>query len=181
MHQLRMRLLKPFWGWTKTHLPLPRVFGFFSPFSAPKFFPPTYLPPPTYLLLTYLPLPTHLVSFCVHSIAKAWERLEREPWQRLGVLEAGSRRELEGKLPSLALLVVLLQQKRQRQQSCHRLLFFVYFGFATTKKAMAQSYCHLLLFWFCCNKEGNNSRAIVTFFFSFWFCFNKQGMITLLS
>jgi hypothetical protein len=34
----------------KAHPPLPKVFGFFSLFSAPKFFPPTYLPP------TYLPL-----------------------------------------------------------------------------------------------------------------------------
>jgi hypothetical protein len=70
------------WGWScsshlkdepKTHLPLPKVFGFFSFFSTPKFFPPTYLFP------TYLPPPTYFTSFCVHSIIRTWERLKWEP------------------------------------------------------------------------------------------------------
>jgi hypothetical protein len=39
----------------KTHPPLPKVFSFFSLFSAPKFFAPTYLP--------HL---TKLTSFCTH-------------------------------------------------------------------------------------------------------------------
>jgi len=44
----------------KTHPPLPKVFSFFSLFSTPKFFLPTYLPP------------TYLTSFWVHSIIRAW-------------------------------------------------------------------------------------------------------------
>jgi hypothetical protein len=39
----------------KTHPPLPKVFGFFNLFSAPKLLPPTYLPP------TYLPPPTSIL------------------------------------------------------------------------------------------------------------------------
>jgi hypothetical protein len=44
---------------------LAKVFGFFSLFSAPKFFPLTYLPP------------TCLTSVCAHFIVKAWESLSR--------------------------------------------------------------------------------------------------------
>jgi hypothetical protein len=43
------------------------------------------------------------------------------------------------------------------------------------KKAMAQSCSRFLLFWFCCSKEGDNTRAIVALFFYFWFCVNKEG------
>jgi hypothetical protein len=65
------------WGWgfsscsgdePKTYPPLPKVFGFFSLFFAPKFFPPTYL-----------------TSFCIHSIVKAWESLKWEG--RIGSLK----------------------------------------------------------------------------------------------
>jgi len=54
MHQLRMRPLKPFRGWTKITSSLPKVIVFFRLFSAPKIFPPTYLTP------TYLPLPIYV-------------------------------------------------------------------------------------------------------------------------
>jgi hypothetical protein len=81
MHQLSMRPLKPFWGWTK-HPPIPKLFGFFNLFSAPKFFPPTNLLP-TYLPApTYIPPPPYLTWLCAHFIAKAQEWLEQEPWQR---------------------------------------------------------------------------------------------------
>jgi hypothetical protein len=49
---------------------LPKDFS--TPFFAPKFSPPTYLPPPTSLV------PTYLNSFCIHSIVRAWENLKRE-------------------------------------------------------------------------------------------------------
>ncbi len=59
------------WGWgrwsrfgdePKTHLPLPKVIDFFSLFSTPNFFPPTYLP-----------FPTYLTWFCIHSIIRTQE------------------------------------------------------------------------------------------------------------
>ncbi len=67
----------------KTHPPLPKVFGFFSLFSAPKFFLPTYLPP------TYLPPPTYLTSFCAHSIVEAHESSKQEG--RRGRVELGAK------------------------------------------------------------------------------------------
>jgi hypothetical protein len=66
VHQCRMRPFKPFGDEPKTHPSLPKVLGFFSLFSAPKFFLPTYLPP------------TYLTSFCTHSIVKALKNLKRE-------------------------------------------------------------------------------------------------------
>ncbi len=45
----------------KTHPPLPKIFGFFNLFFAPKFFPPTYL-----------------TSICNHSIVRAQESLKQE-------------------------------------------------------------------------------------------------------
>jgi len=65
---------------------LPKVFGFFSLLSAPKFFPPTYLPP-----LSYIP-PTYLTSFCTHSIIKARENLKWEGKRRRAELGAKSGR-----------------------------------------------------------------------------------------
>ncbi len=91
MQQLRMRSLKPFWGWTKTHPSLPKVFGFSSLFSAPKFFPPK-IPPSHLPLASYLP---HLILICTHSIARAQEWLEREPQQRSRALETWPKQELE--------------------------------------------------------------------------------------
>ncbi len=70
IHQLRMRPLKPFWGWTKNTSSLAKVIHFFSLFSAPEFFPPTYLP-----------------WFCAHSIARAQE-------QRQNSRAVGARPEL---------------------------------------------------------------------------------------
>ncbi len=68
MHQFRMRPFKPFWGWTKnTSSCLAQ--GFCSPFSAPKFSPPTYSPSPTYFPPSYLPSPSylpHLISCSLH-------------------------------------------------------------------------------------------------------------------
>jgi hypothetical protein len=67
MHQLRMRPFKPFWDEPKTHPPLPKVFGFFSLFSTPKFFLPTYLPF-TYLPPSHLPPPSYLPHLILHSL-----------------------------------------------------------------------------------------------------------------
>jgi len=66
MHQLRMRLLKPFWGWTKTTSSLPNFLFLFSASTLPQNISllPTYLPTTSYLLPTsppptsYLPPPT---------------------------------------------------------------------------------------------------------------------------
>ncbi len=77
----------PSWGWghssrfgdeSKTHPPLPKAFGFFSLFFAPKFFPLTYLPP-TY---SYLPSPLLLTS--PHfELTPSSEALEAGPGERL--------------------------------------------------------------------------------------------------
>jgi hypothetical protein len=69
MHQLRMRPLKLFWGWTKTTSSLPKYIYNFSPLLCPKTFfsylPTSYLLPTSPLLpCTYphLPPPLYLRS-----------------------------------------------------------------------------------------------------------------------
>jgi hypothetical protein len=58
VHQFRMRLFKPFWGWTKNTSSSPAQ-GFFSPLLCPRIFPsylpPPYLPPSPHFLLTPSP------------------------------------------------------------------------------------------------------------------------------
>ncbi len=117
------------WGWgylncfgdePKTHPPLPKVFGFFSLFSAqifflPTYLPPTYFPPPTFLLPTYpllppshLPPPSYLFHLILHSLHR--QNLKREPpSSKLGSAWSGSHhfqssKALEGKLPPLSSL-----------------------------------------------------------------------------
>jgi len=85
LHQLRMRPLEPFWGWTKTTSSLPKYIYIFPSLLCPKTFfsylPPTYLLPPT----SYLPPPSYLpptspllppISYLRSASPKC--RLERE-------------------------------------------------------------------------------------------------------
>ncbi len=75
------------WGWGRwsqfgdepiTHPPLPRVFRFFNFLSALRFFPPTYLPPPTYLTWFWLiPLPEFMSGWSGNH-DNAWPRQKLE-------------------------------------------------------------------------------------------------------
>jgi hypothetical protein len=62
MHQLRMKPLKPFSGWTKNTSPYLKLLIFFNLFSAPEFFPtsplpPSHLPPTSQLIFVLTPSP----------------------------------------------------------------------------------------------------------------------------
>jgi len=50
-----------------------------------------------------------------------------------------------------------------------------FFGFVAIKKAMAPSCRHLLLFWFCCNKEHNSSCCRCRCLLLLWFCYSEEG------
>jgi hypothetical protein len=70
MHQLRMRLLKLFWGWTKNTSSLAQSYWFFILFSTLKVFPPTYLPPPIYVPppTSHLPPLSYVPHLILHSL-----------------------------------------------------------------------------------------------------------------
>jgi hypothetical protein len=116
MHQLRMRPLKPFWDEPKTHPPCPRFFFVFRLFSAPKIFPPTYLPPPTstpsYVspLLpppSYLPtssplLPPTYLSLHHRTPGAEWSKVQLEREQRATAWAGAKSDSLSGKGSSKA-------------------------------------------------------------------------------
>ncbi len=166
---------------TQKHiLPYPRFLVFLASSLPPKFFPPTYLHPPTYL-----------TSFYIHSIMKIQERLKwkgktsSSQWEgksgsQNNALEVGARSdkpewELQGKLRPFFFVIYLL-------------------GVVVTKKAMATFYrclflyvmCRHFLLQFYCNEEGDDSCYHLFFFFErkktttvchrlfFWFCYNKK-------
>ncbi len=68
----------------KTHPPLPKVFGFFSLFSAPNFFLPTYLP---------LPTSPHFALTPLANFGRAWsKRVELAARSKKAEVAAKSRR-----------------------------------------------------------------------------------------
>jgi hypothetical protein len=145
-----MKLLTLFWDEPKTHLPLPKVLGFFSLLSAPKFFPPTYLPPPSYL-----------TSFCTHYIVRVQESLKQEKRRGRTKLVARSGRAKVAimtkrwkwqigslKVSSLPFLrffcwfFFLFEKKKMTTQKQYVIVFF--YGVGATKKVMEVSCQHLL-------------------------------------
>ncbi len=151
-----MKLLKPFLGGTKTHPPLPRIFGFFSPFSIPKFFPPTYLVPtylpfPTSLLPTsslptspLLPISLHFAFIPLLELGSSWnesynnapECLKRDPSRSLKQDPSGSL-----KVSSLSLPCFLFCFNKKGNDNEVAIVFFFF-----------------LLIWFCCNEEGDGTK-----------------------
>jgi hypothetical protein len=90
MHQLRMRPLKPFWGWTKTTSSLPKYIYSFPPLLCPKTFfsylsTSPLLPPISYLRLSSLECQSWSGNAKAEAGAGAGTpelELERQSWSR---------------------------------------------------------------------------------------------------
>jgi hypothetical protein len=67
-------------GWTKNKFSQPKVFGFVSLFSGPKFFPPTYSPIPS----SHLPHPSYKMRWYIKIILKWMFASWQMPWSCKG-------------------------------------------------------------------------------------------------
>ncbi len=176
MHQLRMRPLKPFSGWTKNTSPCPKLLIFFNLFSAPKIFP--YLPPPP----SHLPPPSYLLVYFGFTPSPAQEPLKRESeqsqhkqsqytWNQCAWTWSSKAPEAGPVSPSFCF--VATQRRRWWQQHyCHLLLFVCLQG---NTFFFSFSWYNLLC-WSKTKIEGNCNIGIVAFFFLFCYNTTKKTM-----
>jgi hypothetical protein len=185
-----MRLLEPFWGLTKNTSSPTQSFWFFPTSYLPQSFSllPTSLPHTSPLLRTspdfvLTPSP-ELGSSWNGSHNKALEAGRQTPSSKLKsvsseTLKWDPKQEFQGKLPPLSPSLFGFVTTKKATIVVHVAFFWFhfavakkmmllspsFFGFVAIKKAMAPSCCHLLLFWFCCNKKSNISccRCLLLF------------------
>ncbi len=193
MHQLRIRPLKPFWGWTKPTSSLPNFYFIFSClYSAPKHFSPTYLLP-TYLLPTYLPPPTSHLLFLI-AIARASHLLPliaiiRVPFgtrakkitiakteavaRAKRITNTGPTFKLQGK-PSFSFFFLVVAQQRKRWIVV--VIFFSFFCCSKKNKKATLPSSFFFLFFFRIAEGDGNKLAAIAFFFSFCQGATKKAM-----
>jgi hypothetical protein len=155
----------------------PRFLVFLNLFFAPKFFPLTYLPSPTYL--------PHLILRSLHH--QSSRELEAKGQKREGGTRTQKRKGKIGSQEKMFETKGQKQKPKMRRQSkslkvnslpslCFFCCFLVRFVFSMFEKKKTMT-MHRRIFLWCCSKKGNDSLPS-----SFlWLGCNEEGDNNLLS